>query len=76
MGLNLPLCGMNRNVSSETLSTQSTRATHEESWDETTTIEDWAREDSSTDAQFRTLREGPDCSMLKLLPLTISGKGE
>lgn len=33
VGLHLPLCGMNRNVSSETLSTQSTGATHEESWE-------------------------------------------
>lgn len=33
VGLHLPLCGMNRNASSETLSTQSTGATHEESWE-------------------------------------------
>lgn len=43
---------------------------------ETTTMEDWAGEDSSTDAQFRTLRRGPDGSTLKPLPVTNSGKGE
>lgn len=38
VGLHLPLCGMNRKVSSETLSTQTSRATREESRDETTTM--------------------------------------
>lgn len=80
VGLNLTLCGMNRNVSKANLRTQSTSATDEETWEREHNHlqhhKDWLRGDSSTDAQFRPSWAEQTARWQSSSPLIHRSRGE